>query len=122
MPHHLKKIKEKFDKKVDKYFRRRKSKGPVFVAVKHSTFGHILYSSTLLTTAQGAETTDLTVQSSSIQAQSASSITTREPDQKSSTNIPDQPETNAMSQNTQDTTAEDTTAQNITSTLDALHQ
>ncbi|CAG8632097.1 12199_t:CDS:2, partial [Ambispora gerdemannii] len=38
-----------------------------------------------------------------------------------STNIPDQPETNAMAQNTQDTTAEDTTAQNITSTLEALH-
>ena len=45
-------------------------------------------------------------------------ITTREPDQEPSA---DQPETNAMAQNTQDTTAEDTTAQNITSTLDALH-
>ncbi|CAG8639110.1 5767_t:CDS:2, partial [Paraglomus occultum] len=79
-----------------------------------------------------APITDLTekytVQSSSIvqedTAKSTSSrsiITTREPDKKSSTNIPEQPETNAMAQNTQDTTAEDTTAQNITSTFDALH-
>ena len=45
-------------------------------------------------------------------------ITTREPDQEPSA---DQPETNAMAQNTQDTMAKDTTAQNITSTLDALH-
>ncbi|CAG8628117.1 367_t:CDS:2 [Paraglomus brasilianum] len=52
---------------------------------------------------------------------SKSIITTREPDQEPSANIPDQSETNAMAQNTQDTTAEDTTAQNITSTLDALH-
>ncbi|CAG8675440.1 2608_t:CDS:2, partial [Ambispora leptoticha] len=52
---------------------------------------------------------------------SRSIITTREPDKEPSTNIPEQPETNAMAQNTQDTTAEDTTAQNITSTLDALH-
>ncbi|CAG8635436.1 13641_t:CDS:2, partial [Ambispora gerdemannii] len=57
----------------------------------------------------------------SVQIASISIISTREPDQKSSTNIPDQPETNVMAQNTQDTTAEDTTAQNITSTLDALH-
>ncbi|CAG8658031.1 4804_t:CDS:10, partial [Acaulospora morrowiae] len=81
---------------------------------------------------RGAPITDLTeeytVQSSSIVqediAQSTSSrsiITTREPDKEPSTNIPEQPETNAMAQNTQDTTAEDTTAQNITSTLDALH-
>ncbi|CAG8617622.1 5535_t:CDS:2, partial [Ambispora leptoticha] len=52
---------------------------------------------------------------------SRSIITTREPDKEPSTNIPDQPETNAMAQNIQDTTAEDTTAQNITSTLEALH-
>ena len=54
-------------------------------------------------------------------AQSTSSksmITTREPDQEPSA---DQPEINAMAQNTQDTMAKDTTAQNITSTLDALH-
>jgi len=88
-------------------------------------FRVILYSSTLLTTAQGTQTTDLTeeytVQSSSNMAQSTSSksmITTREPDQEPSA---DQPETNAMAQNTQDTMAKDTTAQNITSTLDALH-
>ncbi|RHZ76308.1 hypothetical protein Glove_199g202 [Diversispora epigaea] len=82
-----------------------------FVAVKHSTFRVILYSSTLLATTQGAETTDLTEESI---------ITTREPDQEPSTNTPDQPETNAMAQNTQGTTAEDTAAQNIASTLDAL--